>query len=52
MPIIIDFCHWAALDFAKKNAIPNKGTPVTDEIWKNQNQAWTEVVQEIERLIT
>jgi GTPase SAR1 family protein len=51
VPIIVDFCHWTALDFAKKNALPNKGTPVTDGSWKNQNQAWMTVIQQLEKIV-
>jgi len=51
VPIIVDFCHWTALDFAKKNALPNKGTPVTDSAWKNQNQAWMTVIQQLEKIV-
>ncbi|MCF7966173.1 MAG: leucine-rich repeat domain-containing protein [Methylobacter tundripaludum] len=52
VPIIVDFCLWEKLDFAKYNALPNKGEPVTNtQHWVNENQAWLEVVKGIERLL-
>lgn len=52
VPIIADFCSWEDLDFAKYNALPAKGIPVTDtNKWVNQNQAWMEVVKGIRLLL-
>ncbi|SJM91264.1 hypothetical protein CRENPOLYSF2_2150005 [Crenothrix polyspora] len=51
IPVIVDFCLWEYLDFAKYNALPNKGLPVTDRSWANQNEAWLTVVQGIKRII-
>lgn len=51
IPIIVDFCLWEQLDFAKYNALPEKGIPITDTKWANQNQAWLEVIKGIEQLI-
>jgi hypothetical protein len=51
IPVIVDFCLWEYLDFAKYNALPNKGLPVTDKSWANQNEAWLQVVQGIKRNI-
>jgi internalin A len=52
IPVIIDFCHWEDSDFAKYNALPDKGRPVTDtSFWVNENQAWLKVVQGIKKII-
>jgi hypothetical protein len=51
IPVIVDFCYWDDLDFAKYNALPNKGVPITDKSWANQNEAWLKVVQGIKRII-
>jgi internalin A len=52
VPVIVDFCHWADLNFAKYNALPNKGIPVTDlKNWNNENEAWLNVVNGIRRLV-
>jgi len=52
VPIIVDYCLWEELDFAKYNALPAKGIPVTDKYWTNENQAWLEVVKGIKQIIT
>jgi len=52
VPVIVDFCHWTDLDFAKYTALPDKGNPVTDtKSWVNENQAWLKVVEGIKRII-
>jgi hypothetical protein len=52
VPVIVDFCHWERLDFAKYNALPEKGIPVTKKKhWDNENEAWLAVVKGIERLL-
>jgi len=52
VPIIVDFCLWEDLDFAKYNALPEKGDPVTNtKHWINENQAWVEVIKGIKRLL-
>jgi len=52
IPVIVDFCLWEDLDFAKYNALPDKGRPVTDSsFWVNENQAWLKVVQGIKKII-
>ena len=52
VPIIVDFCHWTDLDFAKRNALPGKGNPVTDTThWVNESQAWQKVVEGIRRIV-
>jgi internalin A len=53
IPIIVDFCHWEDLDFAKYNALPEKGAPITDkERWQNENQAWMKVVLGVKNIYT
>lgn len=52
IPIIVDFCLWEDLDFAKYNALPEKGEPITNsKHWVNENQAWLEVIKGIKRLL-
>jgi GTPase SAR1 family protein len=51
IPVIVDFCLWEDLDFAKYNALPDKGQPVTDRSWVNENEAWLKVVQGIKKII-
>lgn len=52
VPIIVDFCHWKIQNFAKYNVLPEKGVPVTNKkCWVNQNEAWSHVIQGIERII-
>jgi Protein of unknown function (DUF1566)/TIR domain len=49
IPVIVDFCKWQHLYFAKYNALPNKGRPVTS--WARRNEAWLNIVDGIERII-
>ncbi|MSP28575.1 MAG: hypothetical protein EXR80_09290 [Methylococcales bacterium] len=51
VPIIVSSCHWTALDFAKKHALPNKGVAIRDKSWGNQDEAWTTVVQQLEKIV-
>jgi len=51
VPIIVSSCHWTQLDFAKKNALPNKGVPIRDKSWGNQDVAWTAVIQQLEKIV-
>jgi hypothetical protein len=52
VPIIVDFCLWQRLDFAKYNAMPEKGVPVTDkDHWGIESKAWLAVVKGIGRLL-
>jgi len=52
VPVIVDFCQWEDLDFAKYNALPDKGVPVTNlKLWVNENEAWLNVVNGIRRLV-
>jgi len=54
VPIIVDFCLWEELEFAKYNALPAKGIPITDvpKSWVNENQAWLEVVKGIKQIVS
>jgi hypothetical protein len=49
VPVIVRPCDWTSLDFAKYNALPDKGKPVTS--WDDQDEAWLKVVQGIKRLV-
>jgi internalin A len=52
IPVIVDFCLWQELDFAKYNALPEKGVPITDlKHWINENQAWLKVVEGIKHIV-
>ena len=51
IPVIVDFCVWTELDFAKHNALPEKGVAITDRQWKNQNEAWVKVIQGVQRIL-
>jgi internalin A len=51
IPVIIDFCVWNELKFAEKNALPDKGLPITDSRWTNENQAWVNIVEGIKRVL-
>ncbi len=52
IPVIVDFCLWNDLEFAKFNALPNKGMPVTSKDWTNPNEAWLDVVKGIKKILT
>lgn len=51
VPIIVDYCSWESSDFAQYNALPDKGVPITDRQWKNENEAWLKVTQGIKRIL-
>ncbi len=52
IPVIVDFCLWTDLDFAKYNALPDKGVPVVDkDHWGTESKAWLKVVEGIRRLV-
>ncbi|MBT9099851.1 TIR domain-containing protein [Methylovulum psychrotolerans] len=52
IPVIVGFCHWTDLDFAKYNALPNKGVPVVDKKqWSSEDEAWLKVVEGVRRLV-
>lgn len=49
VPIIVRSCYWEKSDFAKYNALPDKGRPITT--WDDKDEAWTEVVKGIKKLL-
>ncbi len=52
VPVIVRFCDWPSLEFAKYNALPEKGVPVTNtNHWVNEDEAWLKVVEGIKRII-
>lgn len=50
VPIIADYCRWQILPFAENTVLPTKGEPITGE-WRNENEAWTDVIMGIEKVI-
>lgn len=48
IPVIVRPCSWEFAPFARFNALPEKGRPVTK--WENKDEAWQTVVQHIRRL--
>ncbi len=52
VPVIVRFCDWTSLDFAKYNALPDKGKPITSKKdWNDEDEAWLKVVEGVKRLI-
>ncbi len=52
VPIIVDFCHWTDLDFAKHQALPEQGIPICNsKHWVNEHEAWLNAVEGIKKLI-
>lgn len=49
MPVIVRDVDWAGAPFAKLQAIPTGGKPVT--AWRPQDRAWVDVVKNIRRAI-
>jgi len=49
IPVILDFCIWKDMPFAKLNALPLKGRPIRDH--ENEAKAWVSVVEGIEKRI-
>jgi GTPase SAR1 family protein len=46
VPIIVRPCAWTDAPFARFNALPEKGKPITK--WDNPDEAWTTVVEQIQ----
>jgi hypothetical protein len=46
VPIIVRPCAWKDAPFARFNALPEKGNPITK--WDNPDDAWTTVVEQIQ----
>lgn len=51
IPVIVDYCDWLELDFAKLNALPEKGIPIKADKWVNENQAWLKVVEGLKTVL-
>lgn len=49
VPIVLRPANWEKLDFARLNALPNKGTPVTT--YPDQDLAYKEIADQLERII-
>lgn len=47
IPIILEPCDWISTSLRKLKALPKDGRPVSD--WKNEDHAFSEVVQELRR---
>ena len=47
IPIILDYIDWHDAPFGKLNALPRDGIPITSRKWKNQNEAFAEVIRGI-----
>ncbi len=48
VPVIVRPCSWTDAPFARFNALPEKGKPVTK--WEDQDEAWNVVVERIKVL--
>ncbi len=51
IPVIVDYCDWTELDFAKFNALPEKDISITDKKWVNENEAWLKVVEGVKAIL-
>lgn len=51
IPIVLRHCNWEDSPFSHLNVLPVGGFPVTDSKWKNQDEAYSNVVKEIKRLL-
>jgi hypothetical protein len=52
IPVIVRACLWTALDFAKYNALPEKGIPITKKThWDTEDDAWLNVAEGVQRLL-
>ena len=49
VPVILRPCQWSSLPYAKLQALPRNGRPVTDH--PDRDAAFTEITAEIERLV-
>lgn len=50
IPVIVRKCDWESAAFAKLQAIPQDGKPVT--AWADTDEAWTDVARGLRRAIT
>ncbi|HEY0429517.1 MAG TPA: toll/interleukin-1 receptor domain-containing protein [Pyrinomonadaceae bacterium] len=51
IPIILDFCDFGHLPLAALQAAPTDAIPITDRHWTNTDEAFTNVVTQIRRLV-
>jgi len=49
VPIILRPCQWTGLPYAKLQALPRNGRPITD--YNNRDDAFTEIAVEIDKLV-
>lgn len=50
VPIIVEPCDWKSTPFGKIKALPKDGKPVAE--WTSPNSAFTDVAQELRKLLT
>ena len=50
VPIIVEPCDWKSTPFSKLKALPKDGKPVAE--WTSPNSAFTDVAQELRKLLT
>lgn len=51
VPIILRHCDWHGQVYKKLQALPDRGTPITDETWQSLDKATMNVVDGLRRLI-
>jgi internalin A len=50
VPIIVRDCSWDLAPFARLQALPKDGQPVS--LWANRDSAWSNVAEELKKMIT
>ncbi|WP_437978630.1 TIR domain-containing protein [Sorangium sp. So ce295] len=50
IPVLLRPTDWHSAPFARLQALPNNGKPVT--LWENRDEAWTDVVKGIRRAVS
>jgi hypothetical protein len=51
IPVILRSVDWKTSPFGKLTALPKNGEPITSSSWKNEDEAFTDVVKGLRRLI-
>lgn len=52
IPIIVEYCDWRQLGFAKYQVLPKNGVPISDrKSWVDENKAWMDIIKGIENII-
>lgn len=51
VPVFLRPCHWKGLLFGKIQGLPSDAEPVTGKGWKNQDYAFTEVAEGIQKTV-